>query len=181
MTQAGLDRTTGEILAGNQSVLVRLLDELPDAVIVVDGSGVLQWANRTAETLLGRSMADVVGLSGLDLVHPDDMELVLLSLATVQDKHVGSPIEIRLLTTSGWRLMELIGTPVTWLLDGAILLTVRDLTQRRQYEIVHNSDARLRSLVQNFGRDHHAGVAGRLHPVGVGSPHPYPRPGSRTG
>ncbi len=149
MTQAGLDRATGDILTGNEPVLVRLLDELPDAVIVIDGRGVLQWANRTAETLLGRSMVGVVGANGLDLVHPDDMELVLLSLATVQEKQVGSPIEIRLLTTSGWRLMELIGSPVTWLTDGAILLTVRDLTQRRRYEIVHDSDARLRSLVQN--------------------------------
>ena len=149
MTQAGLDRAPSEILAGNEPALVRLLDELPDAVIVVDGRGILQWANRTAETLLGRSMAEVIGASGLDLVHPDDMELVLLSLATVQEKRVGSPIEIRLLTATGWRLMELIGSPVTWLLGGAILLTVRDLTERRQYEIVHDSDARLRSLVQN--------------------------------
>ncbi len=149
MTQAGLDRAPSEILAGNEPALVRLLDELPDAVIVVDGRAILQWANRTAETLLGRSMAEVIGVNGLDLVHPDDMELVLLSLASVQEKRVGSPIEIRLLTATGWRLMELIGSPVTWLLDGAILLTVRDLTQRRQYEIVHDSDARLRSLVQN--------------------------------
>jgi diguanylate cyclase (GGDEF)-like protein/PAS domain S-box-containing protein len=149
MTQAGLDRADIATLAGNQPVLVRLLDELPDAVIVIDAHGVLQWANRTAETLLGRSLADAVGINGLDLVHPDDIELVLLSLATVQDKHVGSPIEIRLLTTAGWRLMELLGSPVTWLSDGAILLTVRDLTQRRQYEIVHDSDARLRTLVQN--------------------------------
>ncbi len=149
MTRAGLDRAPSEILAGNQPALVRLLDELPDAVIVIDAHGVLQWANRTAEVLLGRSMADVIGVNGLDLVHPDDMELVLLSLATVQEKRVGSPIEIRLLTTTGWRLMELIGSPVTWLVDGAILLTVRDLTQRRQYEIVHDHDARLRSLVQN--------------------------------
>jgi diguanylate cyclase (GGDEF)-like protein/PAS domain S-box-containing protein len=149
MTHSGLDRAPSEILAGDPSVLARLLDELPDAVIVVDGRGVLHWANRTAETLFGRSMADVIGTNGLDLVHPDDMELVLLSLATVQDKHVGTPIEIRILTTSGWRLMELIGSPVTWLLDGAVLLTVRDLTQRRQYEFVHDSDARLRSLIQN--------------------------------
>ena len=105
--------------------------------------------NRTAETTFGRSIADSVGVSGLDLVHPDDLELVLLSLASVQEKRVGSPIEIRLLTATGWRLMELVGSPVTWLSEGAVLLTVRDLTQRRQYEIVHDHDARLRSLVQN--------------------------------
>ncbi len=149
MTQIGLDRAPSEMVAANEHLLVRLLDDLPDSVIVVNGRGILQWGNRTAETTFGRSMADSIGVSGLDLVHPDDMELVLLSLASVQDKQVGTPIEIRLRTSTGWRLMELVGSPVNWLSDGAVLLTVRDLTERRQYEIVHDHDARLRSLVQN--------------------------------
>ncbi|HEY5096917.1 MAG TPA: diguanylate cyclase, partial [Acidimicrobiales bacterium] len=147
MSQAGLDHGPSEMLAGDADALVRLLDELPEGVVVINAQGVLLWVNRTAESLFGSRIA--VGMPGLDLVHPDDIELVLLALATVQDKQVGSPIEIRIRTTTGWRLMELIGSPVSWLPDGAILLTVRDLTQRRRYEIVHDQDARLRSLVQN--------------------------------
>ena len=149
MTPIGLEHFQAATPAVDQGALVRLLDELPDSVIVVNQSGVLQWANRTAETTFGRSVVEAAGVNGLDLVHPDDMEMVLLSLASVQEKRVGTPIEIRLRTTTGWRLTELVGSPVTWLMDGAILLTVRDLTQRRQYEIVHDHDARLRSLVQN--------------------------------
>ena len=149
MTQTGLDSAHGGMLATDEHVLVRLLDELPDSVIVVDDRGILLWGNRTAESILGSPIAESVGVSGLDLVHPDDLELVILSLASVQEKHVGSPIEVRLRTASGWRLMELVGSPVTWFSQGAVLLTVRDLTQRRQYEIVHDHDARLRSLVQN--------------------------------
>ncbi len=149
MTQIGLDRAPSQMLAANEHILVRLLDDLPDSVIVVNDRGILQWGNRTAETTFGRSMADSIGVNGLDLVHPDDMELVLRSLSSVQGKQVGTPIEIRLRTTTGWRLMEVVGSPVNWLSDGAVLLTIRDLTQRRQYEIVHDHDARLRSLVQN--------------------------------
>ena len=147
MSQVGLDHGPSKMLAGDVHVLVRLLDELPEGVVVINAQGVLLWVNRTAESLFGSRIT--VGTSGLDLVHPDDIELVLLSLTTVQDKQVGSPIEIRIRTTTGWRLMELIGCPVSWLPDDAILLTVRDLTQRRRYEIVHDQDARLRSLVQN--------------------------------
>ncbi len=149
MTQIGLEHLPAGGSAVDGSVLARLLDELPDSVIVVDARGVLQWANRTAEATLGRSIAEAAGVNGLDLVHPDDIELVLLSLASVQAKQVGTPIEVRLRTVTGWRLMELVGSPVTWLMDGAVLLTVRDLTERRQYEIVHDHDARLRCLVQN--------------------------------
>ncbi len=45
--------------------------------------------------------------------------------------------------------MELVGAPVGWFHDGAILLSLRDLTQRRRFELVHDHDARLRSLVHN--------------------------------
>lgn len=129
--------------------LLRLLDALPDAVIIVDARGIIVWGNDTAERLFGTSISAVAGLSGLDFVHPDDLPFVLLSLDTVQEKEVGSPIEIRLKTPTGWRLIELVGTPVSWLADGAVCLSLRDLTERRRFEVAHNRDARFRAVVQN--------------------------------
>ncbi len=149
MSDAGRHDPAVAVAAGDEPVLARLLEELPDAVIVISARGLLQWANRTAGLLFGRSVSAAIGTTGLDLVHPDDLELALRSLVSVQDKNVGTPIEIRLKTTTGWRLMELIGSPVTWLEEGSVLLAIRDLTQRRRFELVHNHDARLRSLVQN--------------------------------
>jgi diguanylate cyclase (GGDEF)-like protein/PAS domain S-box-containing protein len=149
MYAGGLERPDLPSEAAHERCLAKLLNELPDAVIVIDRLGTLQWANHTAETLMGRSLGDSIGVSGLDLVHPDDLEFVLRSLASIQGKEVGAPIEVRLRTTNGWRLMELVGVPVGWLQDGAILLSIRDLTQRRRFELVHDHDARLRSLVQN--------------------------------
>ncbi len=129
--------------------LLRLLRELPDVVVVVGASGVLVWGNTTAEHLFGTTIAEVEGLSGLDFVHPEDLPFVLLSLETVQDKEVGAPIEIRLRTPTGWRLVELVGTPVSWLAEGSVLLCLRDLTERRRFEVSHNRDARLRAVVQH--------------------------------
>jgi PAS domain-containing protein len=45
--------------------------------------------------------------------------------------------------------MELIGAPVPWLEDGAVLICARDLTERRRFEVAHNQDARFRALIQN--------------------------------
>jgi diguanylate cyclase (GGDEF)-like protein/PAS domain S-box-containing protein len=129
--------------------LIRLLRELPDVVIVVGGSGRVLWGNVTAEQLFGRSLDSAMGMSGLELVHPEDLELVLRSLGSIQAKIVGTPIEIRLNTAGGWRLMELVGAPVPWFEDGAVLLSLRDLTDRRRFEIAHDRDGRFRSLVQN--------------------------------
>jgi diguanylate cyclase (GGDEF)-like protein/PAS domain S-box-containing protein len=62
---------------------------------------------------------------------------------------VGAPIEIRLKAPAGWRLMELVGTPVPWMGAGSVLLCLRDLTERRRFEVSHNRDARFRAVVQN--------------------------------
>ena len=97
----------------DDACLIRLIQELPDVVIVIDGSGRVLWGNRAAERLFARSLDTAVGMSGLALVHPEDLEFVLLSLGTIQNKTVGAPIEIRLNTPTGWRLMELVGAPGT--------------------------------------------------------------------
>ena len=129
--------------------LLRLFRELPDAAVVVDASGFVVWGNRTAERLFGRTLHESLGLSGLELVHPEDLPFVVLSLASVQEKEVGSPIEVRLKTPAGWRLVELVGTPVPWLSAGSVLLSLRDLTERRRFEVSHNRDARFRAVIQN--------------------------------
>ena len=130
-------------------VLTRMLRELPDAVVVVDAAGDLRWGNTTAERLFDRSLGDSVGISGLEFVHPDDLHFVVLSLESIQAKEVGAPIEIRLRTSGGWRLVELVGSPVSWFGEGCVLLSLRDLTDRRRFELAHNQDARFRAVVQN--------------------------------
>ena len=67
---------------GNR-LLAGLLVDLPDAVIVLDPQGRLQWGNHAAERLFGRSLHESIGLPALELVHPDDVELVLRSLASL--------------------------------------------------------------------------------------------------
>ena len=124
---------------------------LPDAVVIVDGNGTIVWGNRSAERLFGRTLEDWVGQSGLDLVHPDDHEFALRSLSTIQDKDVGTAIELRVATASGWRLIELIGTTTHWLGEPVILCSMRDLTERRRYELARGHEARFRSLVHNAG------------------------------
>jgi len=145
------DDSTGIPLVGStrDEDLLRLFRELPDLIVVIDSAGTLVWGNRTAERLFTTTVDDAAGLSALDYVHPEDLAFVLLSLDSIQEKEVGTPIEVRLRTPGGWHLMELVGKPVPWLGQGSVLLSLRDLTERRRYEISHNRDARFRAVVQN--------------------------------
>jgi PAS domain S-box-containing protein len=113
--------------------LARFLDELPDVVIVLDDCGNVLWGNSRAEHLFGVTLEEFHGHSALEFVHPDDLELVLRSLSSIQSKDVGTPLEVRARGTTGWRLLELIGAPVTWFAPGAVLFSLRDLTERRRF------------------------------------------------
>ena len=66
-----------------------------------------------------------------------------------RSKDIGTPIEIRIKAASGWRLVEIVGTTVQWCGESVVLLCLRDLTERRRFELAGGREARFRSLVHN--------------------------------
>jgi diguanylate cyclase (GGDEF)-like protein/PAS domain S-box-containing protein len=136
-------------MAASDRKLAKLLASFPEIVIVLDGHGNLLWANALAEQLFGQSLESSIGFSAIELVHPDDLEIVLRSLESIQSKEVGTPLEIRAKIGEDWRLIELIGTPVGWFAADAVLFSIRDLTDRRRFELARDDVARFRSLVHN--------------------------------
>ena len=118
---------------------------LPDAVLVIDAQARVRWANRAAERVFGLPLDDAIGANGLDFIHPDDLQLAVLAMASVQTKEVGSLLELRVRSGDGWRLVEMIGAP----LGDELLLSVRDVTERRRWEVAGDEVARFRSLMQN--------------------------------
>ncbi len=125
--------------------VVELASALPDPALLVDGSATVLWGNRAAERLFGISLASGIGLNGLDFVHPDDLQSASLSMASVQSKTIGTLREIRVRSDDGWRLVEVHGAPV----GENVLLSLRDLTERRRWEVAGSATARFRSIVHN--------------------------------
>jgi len=136
-------------VTANGWTLDQLLYELPDVVLVLGAEGQVLWGNARAEAMFGLTLEEYKGRSALDLVHPDDLELVGRSLVSIQAKEIGTILEVRAKTPGGWRLLELIGTPVSWFAEGAVLFSMRDLTDRRRFEVARDEVARFRSLVHN--------------------------------
>jgi PAS domain S-box/diguanylate cyclase (GGDEF) domain len=126
--------------------LADVLRCLPDAVVVIDPDGVIVWANQRAERIFQAALSNVVGRSCLEFLHPDDVSLVALSLLGESVDDFGYPIEIRVRAGVDWLLVEAIGALRT---DGTILVSLRDVTERRLYEIARDEDSRFRSLVHN--------------------------------
>jgi diguanylate cyclase (GGDEF)-like protein/PAS domain S-box-containing protein len=128
----------------------RVVDRLPDPVVVIDDSFRVQWANATAEELFDKRLDDWVGRSAVEFIHPADIALAASAAQTVQSKTVGTPIEVRVATRHGWRLVEILGRPAMQDPDIAgIILVLRDLTDRRRWEIAHDDSARFRAVVSH--------------------------------
>jgi len=126
-------------------------DAIPEPVIVVDDQLRVVEANTAAVQFFGVEQEEWVGQVPLELIHREDVALVLSSLEEVQKRSgVGTPIELRVRIADGsWRLVELIGrslmTP-----DGPLIVnTLRDLTERRRWEVASDEPERFRRLVEN--------------------------------
>jgi diguanylate cyclase (GGDEF)-like protein/PAS domain S-box-containing protein len=124
---------------------------LPDPVFVLDASGVLVFATEAVPRALGWRVDEWLGRNALEVVHPDDLDMALVSLDSIGNKSVGSPIDVRLRTAAGgWRYFEVVGAN---LLDdpeiGGIVVVARDLTERRRFEVAANDHDRFRVLVHN--------------------------------
>jgi diguanylate cyclase (GGDEF)-like protein/PAS domain S-box-containing protein len=110
----------------------------------------LVWANVAAEALFGLNRAACVAMNVTELLHPEDLTLAGHAFATVPGKAVGTPLEVRVATGDGWRLVEIVGRWVPQIgPSGSIVATMRDVTDRRRWDIAAGSDEQLRRLVDH--------------------------------
>jgi diguanylate cyclase (GGDEF)-like protein/PAS domain S-box-containing protein len=130
--------------------LADVAQSLPDAVVIIDAVGGILWVNAAAERIFGRAGPDVIGTNALDVVHPEDQALAGVALTSIQDKAVGTPIELRVRAGEGWKLVEVVASNLLGqaAVDG-LILCIRDLTERRRWEVANDEIGRFRSLVHN--------------------------------
>ena len=118
---------------------------LADPVMLMTEAGDLRWGNHAAERLFGITLADGVGRNMLEFLHPDDIEMAVVSVEAMRDKAVGTLLELRVRGAEGWRLVEVRGTSF----GDDILLSVRDISDRRRWEVASDATAEFRTLMQN--------------------------------
>lgn len=127
------------------------VDELPDAVFVIDEAGLIALANRATAELVGAPVEHIVGTSAFDFVHPDDANLVLNSLSTVTSKPVGNLISIRVKTTANaWIPLEVRGAVRTINDETMIVLIGRSVHDRHELDLDGGETQVLRSVMANM-------------------------------
>jgi PAS domain S-box-containing protein len=126
--------------AATAALLIRLVQELADAVVIADGEGVIEFWNPAAERLFGWPAQEAVGQT-LDLIVPERLRErhwtgYRETMATGQTSYAGKLLEVPALHREGRNLS--IAFTVTLLhrpgesRPAAIAAVIRDDTERWQ-------------------------------------------------
>ena len=126
-----LQRRTAQLAASEQH-LRTVIERSADGVIVLDRAGVVRFANPAAESLFGRSGTDLLGQPfGSPVVVSDKIEL---DVVRPDGSHA---------------IVEMRVTDIEWGGEAALLVTLRDITDRkRAEEALRASEAKYRSIVE---------------------------------
>ncbi|QLH77992.1 PAS domain S-box protein [Halosimplex rubrum] len=115
-----------------------LVEEVNDLATVVDTDGTITYVSPAVTRILGYEPDELIGHEGYEFVHPDDQERNAAAVETVlSNPSEPQTVEVRFQHADGsWRWIE--ATLRNRLDDGlinGILLSSRDITQRKEYEI----------------------------------------------
>ena len=132
--------------------LARVLEMLPDPVVVVHRNGDIQWVNHAAAHFAGREASELTGISVFELLHPDDHALTATALTSVTGKEVGRLIDVRIQDAENrWRHCEIRGRSIDAEDGGdpSIIVGIRDTADRQGLEFGSGHTDLLRALVHH--------------------------------
>ncbi|MBL7959081.1 PAS domain S-box protein [bacterium] len=130
-----------------------LLENISDAISLINPYGIVLYTSRSTNRVLGYSANEFVGTNVFDLIHTDDLSTVLEQM-TVLRKKEGSvqSLQFRIKhKDASWRWMEGVVNNLTHEPSvQAIVFNYRDITERKEAEeAFRENDKRFRALVEN--------------------------------
>ena len=115
-----------------------LVEEVNDLATVVDTDGTITYVSPAVTRILGYDPDELIGHEGYEFVHPDDRERNAEAVERVlSDGSEPETVEVRFKHADGsWRWIEatMLNRLDDSVIDG-ILLSSRDITERKAYEL----------------------------------------------
>jgi len=147
-------RRAEEALRQSEERAQLLLEHISDVVMVVDDALVIRYVSPSVRHLLDYLPNELLGRPCLDIVHPDDARATETFLRGAL--HPGRPLqphELRVRPRNAdWRVLEIGVTSLDGRADmGGVLLTGRDVTERRRMEHALRQVQRMDSIGQLAG------------------------------
>jgi PAS domain S-box-containing protein len=132
-------RREEEQLVSEGEFLRKIAENMPDAVVLVDGEGRFLYASPSCAEELGYDFHSLAGVNFLSLIEPDDLAIAQDAIGDVY-RGDSYPFAVRMRRADGsWALMETMATALTTS-DGTrlLLVSMRDVgEEKRSGEYVH--------------------------------------------
>jgi PAS domain S-box-containing protein len=130
-----------------------LIENLSDVILIMDADGTISYIGPSVRRVLGYEPKERTGISGFDLIHPDDLPVVIDAFSrSVQTQGFHEPIEMRIRHKDGsWRVVQgvgnnLLGNPSV----AGMVVNFRDITdQKSAEEALKESEEKYRAIFDN--------------------------------
>lgn len=132
------------------TALSSYMDQLLDAVCVVDKAGRYLYVSPSFERIFGYTPAEVLGQAMIELVHPEDREETLATAARIIAGQPEFNFENRYRRKDG-RLVHILWSARWSEQDQCRIAVARDITERKQAERLQQAIYRIASAGQEVG------------------------------
>jgi PAS domain S-box-containing protein len=147
-------RRAEEALRESEERYRALIENAHDIIVILDpATGRMLYQSPSMERILGYTPEEMEGRDSLQLIHPDDRERVMATIAaTAAAPGTTGHAEYRYRhRDGGWRLVETFGrtlSPAS--AEQGMVLNTRDVTERREVEdALRRSEGHFRRLIDN--------------------------------
>lgn len=131
-----------------------MIQSSSDMIFILDSNNLITYESPSASRILGYEEGFFLGRSPFQLVHPDDLDLIMNEMVLVyRRENNGTPTEFRFKHSNGvWVYLEaqasnLINNPAV----NGIVLTARDITDRKLAgDALRMSESKFRNIFENM-------------------------------
>lgn len=113
--------------------LDKILDLLWDAICVVDVEGRYVFVSAAYERIFGYAPDEIIGRRMIDLVHPDDREMTLQTVASIMSGQPQPHFQNRYVRKDG-KIVHIMWSARWSSLDGVRIAVARDITELKRAE-----------------------------------------------
>jgi PAS domain S-box-containing protein len=107
-----------------------------EVVVLIDAVGTVLAASESSERIFGWNSVQVVGTNIVSYMHPDDVSIAAAALSVaITDPGTHDCLEVRAVRPDGESVFCEVLPQNRLATDGAIVLTLRDVSARRQTEL----------------------------------------------
>lgn len=126
-----------------------------DAVVVLADDLTLKWVSEGSGTLIGRTPQELIGLSAVDLLHPNDIEPALDAIVRFSQGLELYRVNVRLLNSANvYTPVEITGTDLSHnpIVNGMVL-SLRDAQREMEQDLTSNRSRRMSDAIVSSLRD----------------------------